>query len=553
MNSHAKKLLNITLISLFSSVSTASYASDLINKDKEPEILNAAEFQNTKAAMISTAKKLLQSKAQENNTNLMLKALNAPRTSPKLEKFLDEAVTLINHFLPLTSYDKMHGEKEVHKIITLILDHISPKFSIANLPQAYSGIVETATVDYFGDLFELVTGHITELKYNPFNINEVLVKLLDSSDSITQKRYLQIQESVKTLGASGGEEADSLLKQIKSAFVSANQEIVDKISNSKQLKALKMVANVKTMSAVTTSIAIISLENTSLVLDNRTSSVSPAAGDENNIKLGVWASGLLNSSSYKKNDNSLTEASYGGFGATIGIDTAFNNKFIIGLAYSITRGKGSIGIANNKIFTGVSSLYGRAILIDQLSFNANVKSGGIKIVQDQEKGGLKLSDFEGKFVYDLAFADNIMLQPYLGAGYTNIQFANEVKQAFYQQSGFKAEDLPALYNKARVILGASLSTNIITENTTITPKLTVGGALALGGTKSQAKKNPENLKELTKAIVNSASEGLGSFFRVGVSGNVSNKNGLEFGAGGDMILSKYSNNYSGYVKLGVSL
>jgi hypothetical protein len=642
MNAHTKKLLNITLISLLSGVSTATYATNLQQKlanngktlaeiegglkrgdaitDQIAELakksqkqhkeqmndikkfeekglaeiqakgrkhsadlkkvqqdfddhfkqLTPEEFAKTKKEMVASSAQIVSDRAASANSNWLLRALAKDNTLKSYKDCLNETLDWANRYSPLTVGGKKQAIADVNLFTQDALDFL---YVAGNaMPKAYIAKVEQSAIDFLQAAFDLAAEYNKQLidqesnsnrAINQVNVyvnvkNNIAIKIASEG----KKAYLKIKEQIlKEAKPEESAQTTKDLAQINEAFLSLEKGLAENIVNPEKLVTiLKSVQNGLTLFEETlasaVNVAILSLETANIATNNRMSSVSPAAGDENETKLGLWASGLLNSSKSKKDEKTLSEASYTGFGATIGLDATFNEKFIIGLAYTMTSGnlKFSMGDMKRepKISAGIASLYGKATLIDQLSFNANVKFGGIKAGKDEDKLGFTLSDFEGKFVYDVPLADNVFLQPYLGAGYTNIGLNNESKQSLLETFQLKDVNVPTLYNKARVILGASLSTDIINEDTTITPKLTIGGAIALGGGKSKDAQNIKNQQEVINALVSSVSEGLGSFFKVGVSGNVSNKNGLEFGLGADAILSKKTNNYSGYLKLGIS-
>jgi len=273
---------------------------------------------------------------------------------------------------------------------------------------------------------------------------------------------------------------------------------------------------------------------------------------------------LFNSGSAKKDAFKYLDLSYNNLGATIGLDATFNDRFVVGGAFTIASGKISSASkqkednATNKneekinTATNIFSLYGRAMLMNELSFDANVNFGQAKLSNsknsDQENkkesskdlGKMGLFDIEGKFVYTVKAGDNVWLRPFVGAGYTSVT-AKELL-------GQKIEsDIKDLYNHARIMVGTSVGTDIVNGDLTITPEAHVGGALVLGGSSSKDKE-AKSVQELVKQELD-----LGSFFNVGASANVGHKNGLEFGVGGDINMNKKFNNYSGFLKVKVSL
>jgi hypothetical protein len=79
-----------------------------------------------------------------------------------------------------------------------------------------------------------------------------------------------------------------------------------------------------------------------------------------------------------------------------------------------------------------------------------------------------------------------------------------------------------------------------------------GGALVFGKGSTQKDKNGSETPTNQNEIVEQALD-LGNFFNVGAAANLAHKNGVEFGVGADVTMNKKFNNYSGFLKVKVSL
>ncbi len=284
---------------------------------------------------------------------------------------------------------------------------------------------------------------------------------------------------------------------------------------------------------------------------------SPAAGDEDVMKFGLWASGVI--SQGKRSGDALSRYKVKQSGYVFGGDTLLHETHLIGAAYSNSKLISKSSGGTRETITGdIFSLYGTYVLDDKLHISGQVQYGTIKlrgirntgdVNQDFAFSNTKGKTFGGKVVagYNKFLENGSVFVPKIGMAY------NQTKIKAFSETG-NGQKLtyaePIFGNKFSAIVGAEVSKNYSRGDFSVTPSLYATYEKVL----SQKNKKINIIVDAGKiddfSPISAEKENYN--FNFGAKLNFLNSKGLEVGIGYDQQRGKEYVAHTGTLKVRVS-